>query len=100
MTGKQLQPEQRDQMIKAVQILSQTAKRQYRETVRPIHEQAQIEGIDPNLIFRKGIMDESQDQQRQPQGKVAMSNKDGVTKWIPADKVEEARKFGFEKVKQ
>jgi hypothetical protein len=51
MTGESLQPEQRQQMIDTIEILTKASKEQYIQSVKPILEQAQLEGIDPNLIL-------------------------------------------------
>lgn len=51
MTGQSLQPEQREQMIETVKILTDASRRQYMQSVKPILEQATMEGIDPNLIL-------------------------------------------------
>lgn len=50
-SGKTLQPEQRQQMIDTIKILTEASKQQYLYSVQPILEQAQVEGIDPNLIL-------------------------------------------------
>jgi hypothetical protein len=50
-TGKSLQPEQRQDMINAVQILSQTAREQYMQAIEPLMFQAKQEGYDPKLIL-------------------------------------------------
>lgn len=50
-TGKMLQPEQRKQMIDTIKILTDASKRQYMQSVQPILEQAQMEGIEPGLIL-------------------------------------------------
>jgi hypothetical protein len=51
ISGKQLQPEQRQEMIKAIQVLAGTAQRQYVDAARPLFNQAEMEGIDPRVIF-------------------------------------------------
>lgn len=59
ISGKSLQPEQRAEMVQAVKILSETARKQYADAVQPILKQAQESGIDPNLIFSEGTFKES-----------------------------------------
>lgn len=52
-TGKMLQPAQRKQMIDAVKILSQVAKGQFKESIAPVMKQAELQGIDPELLLGK-----------------------------------------------
>lgn len=51
MTGKMLQPEQRAEMINTIKILTDASRQQYMQSVQPILEQAEMEGIDPSMIL-------------------------------------------------
>lgn len=50
-SGKSLQPNQRQAMIDTIKTLTDLSKQQYMNSVKPILEQAEMEGIDPNLIL-------------------------------------------------
>lgn len=50
-SGKTLQPEQRQQMIETIKILTDASRQQYLHSVQPILEQAEMEGVDPELIL-------------------------------------------------
>lgn len=58
ISGKSLQPEQRDQMIKAVKILSETARKQYSDAISPVMKQAESIGIDKKMLVGEGFLDE------------------------------------------
>lgn len=62
-SGKSLTPEQRKDIVSATKILADASKTSYRLAVAPLLEQANEEGIDPNLIFAKGIVDSPAKQQ-------------------------------------
>lgn len=49
--GKQLQPSQRKEIADTMRILTEASKSQYMQSVKPILEQAEMEGIDPGLIL-------------------------------------------------
>jgi hypothetical protein len=51
MNGKQLQPSQRKEMVDTIKILTDASRQQYMHSVKPILEQATMEGIDPELIL-------------------------------------------------
>jgi hypothetical protein len=57
-TGKLLQPEQRKQMVDTIRILSDISKNQYMQSVQPILEQAEREGIDRELILPGSVVGE------------------------------------------
>lgn len=50
-SGKTLQPQQRQEMIDTIKILTDASRQQYMYSVQPILEQAEMEGIDPELIL-------------------------------------------------
>jgi len=50
-SGQSLTESQREELIKTVKILTEEAKKQYLQSVAPILEQAQMEGIEPNIIL-------------------------------------------------
>jgi len=50
-TGKSLQPSQRAEMVRVINILADTAKNQYVQAVEPLILQAKQEGYDPKYIL-------------------------------------------------
>lgn len=77
MNGKQLQPEQRQEMIDTIKILTDASKQQYMQSVKPILEQAQMEGIEPGLILSgslSGAKQESNPEAPQAETKVFKQN--------------------------
>lgn len=106
MNGKQLQPEQRKEMIDTIKILTDASRQQYMHSVAPILEQAQMEGIDPELILSGSLSSAqaSPAQVTQPannsSGMVKVLPPGGTTpKLIPADKLQEALAAGGTLVK-
>ena len=58
-TGKSLQSGQRQNILKSVQILHDIALTQYRDGIRPILDQAEMEGIDPKLLIPGNVQKDS-----------------------------------------
>lgn len=54
-SGKSLSENQRKELIKTVQILSNVARKNYMDAVAPILEQAEMEEIDKSLILPKSL---------------------------------------------
>lgn len=114
ITGRSLRPEQRAEMIKTVRILSETARRQYRDAIQPILRQAQEVGIDPKLIINEETVAPNQDMDtfkkqtknalkeavKNPGGNMIMvRTKDGKTWNIPKEKLNDALSRGAVEVK-
>lgn len=56
-SGKMLQPKQRQDMIKAIKILSSVSKEKFHESAAPIMAQAQVMGIDPKYLIGHEMSD-------------------------------------------
>ena len=56
-TGKQLQPEQRMEIARAVRILARATKEQYKEATAPALRQAESMGIDADLLVQQGLIE-------------------------------------------
>lgn len=59
ITGKSLGKEQRKEIIKAVRVLSDTARNQYKEAIQPIINQAESLDIDTSKLVGEGLLDNS-----------------------------------------
>src|SRR5688500_8707734 len=59
MNGKMLQPEQRQQMIDTIKILTDASQTQYMHAVQPIPEQADMEGVPHSMILSGALAEKS-----------------------------------------
>lgn len=64
MTGRSLQPDQRDAIKESVNMLSNIAKEQYREMASPIVTQAKSQGYDINKLLDKKSFPEFFDEEK------------------------------------
>jgi hypothetical protein len=58
-SGKSLQPGQRQNILRSVQILREVATNQYKEGIQPLLEQADAAGIDHKLLLPGNIKEKS-----------------------------------------
>lgn len=104
--GKQLQPEQRKEMIDTIKILTEASRSQYMQSVAPILEQAEMEGIDPNIIL-SGSLSGAKAEAKSPEsdklttepvtGTVKVRRiSDGITKEVPAASAAKMDKSKYE----
>ena len=104
-SGKALQPNQRKAMIDTIQTLTDLSKQQYMHAAAPILEQAEMEGISPNVLLSgslSGAKEEAKPSESQPltTGTVTIRRKsDGATKVMSADKASKMDKTKYEIVK-
>jgi hypothetical protein len=87
-SGKSLQPGQRQNILKSVQILHDIALTQYRDGIKPILQQAEMEGIDPNVLIPGNVM---KDTTRQEAGNMitVREKSTGRMKKLSADKAKQ-----------
>lgn len=99
--GKLLQPNQRKQMVDTIRILSDISKNQYMQSVQPILEQAEREGIDRELILPGSVLGQEK-QLVKPElttsGEMVKVRRisDGATKMMSAEKANLADKSKYE----
>lgn len=72
--GQSLQPGQREQIISTVNILTNAAKDQYMQSVAPILEQAEMEGIDSGLILSGSLSGAKGDSKPSESGELTTSS--------------------------
>ena len=89
ISGNSLQDSQRKEMIRVTKILSETARKQYSNTVEPIRQQAEQLGINPDLIFRKSAMKASEAAQSD---NVTIQDSSGKRHTLPKKSLEAAKK--------
>lgn len=97
VTGKSLQPSQRDEMVKAVKVLSETARKQYSDSISPIMKQAESVGIDKKMLVGEGFLDEPASALK-PQDKIVVE-KDGKQFRLPKAQLQRAISQGYKEVK-
>jgi len=73
-TGKLLQPNQRKQMIETIEILTGISQQQYMQSVQPILEQAEREGIDRSLILPGSLVGQNKQEKSVQKQTVKLSN--------------------------
>lgn len=99
--GKLLQPNQRKQMVDTIRILTDISKKQYMQSVQPILEQAEREGIDRELILPGSVLGQEK-QAVAPElttsGEMVKVRRisDGLTKMMSAEKANLADKSKYE----
>jgi hypothetical protein len=104
VSGKALQPEQRQEMIDTIKVLTDASKLQYMQSVQPILEQAEMEGIEPNLILSGSLggAKPSEDKGLTTETKPATGTvkvrriSDGMTKEMPAASASKMDKTKYE----
>jgi hypothetical protein len=102
-TGRMLTENQRKEMVNTIKTLTDASRTQYMHSVKPILEQAQMEGIDPELILSgslSGAKAETAPATNNSNGMVKVLPPGGTKpKLIPADKLQEALAAGGTLVK-
>lgn len=97
VTGKSLQPSQRDEMVKAVKVLSETARKQYADAVSPIMKQAEGIGINKDLLINEGFLSEKKS--APDSSNKVLVEKDGKQFRLPKEQLQRAISQGYKEVK-
>jgi len=96
VSGRSLQPSQRDEMVKTVKTLSETARNQYSEAISPIINQAKKIGISTDLLVGEGILEPSKSSQSEDK---IVVEKDGKQFRLPKAQLQRAISQGYKEVK-
>lgn len=83
-TGKMLNADQRKEMTNTIKILTDASKQQYLHAVKPILEQAEIEGIDPSLILSGSLSDVKSSNSKQPISVYSEKEELGIANYMKA----------------
>ncbi len=95
ISGKGLQKEQREEMVKAVKILADTARGQYTDAIAPIMAQADDVGIDKKMLVSQGFLEPSK--MLQSEDKIIVE-KDGKRFKLPKSQLQRAVSQGYKEV--